>query len=258
MSTLAPSTRSSCLLEVCGLTFSYGEMKVVDDVSFSMRKGEITGLLGPNGAGKTTAIKCLCGLKTQYSGQILYEGEAFTPHKKPSQRQRLGVVPQDLALYDTLSGKENLRFFGTMADLRGNRLENAVEAALDLSGLHKRKDDLVRTYSGGMKRRLNLAVANLHNPEILILDEPTVGVDPQSRNHIFETIEAQRELGTTILYTTHYMEEAERLCDRIGIMDTGRIIKFGTQQEIVTESGVPNGDLEEAFLALTGKQLRDT
>lgn len=247
----------SRLLEVRSLTFDYDGQRAVDDVSFDIERGEIFGLLGPNGAGKTTTISCLAGLKSGYDGSFAFDDAPFTPQREAAHRARLGVVPQELALYEELSARENLAFFGTLAGLEGDTLAAAVDVALDLAGLRERADDRVKNYSGGMKRRLNLVLGGLHGPDLIILDEPTVGVDPQSRNHIFEALEALRDQGRTLLYTTHYMEEAERLCDRIAVMDEGKVVAIGTRGELAAEAGIPDADLEQVFLELTGKRLRD-
>ncbi|MEW6741805.1 MAG: ABC transporter ATP-binding protein [Planctomycetota bacterium] len=245
------------LLEVEGLSYSFNGLEAVDDVSFSIARGEIFGLLGPNGAGKTTTISCIAGLRRPHKGTMRFEGAAFTPGLDGAQRQRLGVVPQELALYDSLTGRENLEFFAATSGVARHTAKARVQAALELAGLQDRAKDRVKTYSGGMKRRLNLVIACLHEPELVILDEPTVGVDPQSRHHIFDALEALSRSGRTLLYTTHYMEEAERLCHRIAIMDAGRVIAIGTAAELAEKAGLPGKDLEQVFLSLTGKRLRD-
>jgi len=272
---------------------SYGTLVAVDGLSLSIRKGELFGLLGPNGAGKSTSVSLSVGLLTPDSGTVSIEGHGNPAD--PAVRQTIGVAPQSLALYDNLSGEENLRFFGEMYGLAGAKLEERVKWCLDFVTLSDRKADRVGGYSGGMKRRLNLAAAVVHDPELLLLDEPTVGVDPQSRNKIFESIEALHRDGRTIIYTTHYMEEAERLCDRIAIVDGGKLLALGTLNELLaTHGGAPtlivetNGQqrrvqtadplaelnrvaaqatidrfqmerptLEQVFLSLTGRSLRD-
>jgi ABC-2 type transport system ATP-binding protein len=244
-------------LEVRGLTYRYDGKTAVDGVDFDVRQGEILGLLGPNGAGKTTTISCLAGLRRPVSGAMRLHGEPFRPADDAAQRARLGVVPQELALYGNLSGRENLRFFARMSGVAADHLDAAVDGALALAGLAERGDDLVRKYSGGMKRRLNLVCGTLHAPRLLILDEPTVGVDPQSRAHIFDALETLSAGGHTLLYTTHYMEEAERLCDRIAVMDEGRVVAVGTVEELARTANAPGCNLEQVFLALTGKRLRD-
>lgn len=210
------------MLRVEDLHKRFGETIAVADVSFEVGEREIVGLLGPNGAGKTTTVSMVCGLVTPDAGQVLLDGQPIRGDTDPVKRT-LGLVPQELALYEELSALENLRFFGALYGLDRAELAAAIASALELVGLSDRAADAVKTYSGGMKRRLNLAAALLHDPKVLILDEPTVGVDPQSRNAIFENLEQLRERGKSLIYTTHYMEEAERLCDRIVILDRGRV-----------------------------------
>lgn len=225
------------ILEAHNLVKKYGSLPAVDDVSFSIEEGEVFGLLGPNGAGKSTTISMLTGLFPPDSGDVRILGmDAVTEPEKV--KHLIGVVPQELALYPSLSGMENLRFFGEMYGLGGKRLTERVNSVLSIVAMADRAKDLVRTYSGGMKRRLNLAVGLINNPRVLFLDEPTVGVDPQSRNHIFESVERlNREQGVSILYTTHYMEEAERLCQRIAIIDHGKIIALDTPRNLIAILG---------------------
>ena len=272
---------------------SFGTIVAVDGLSLSVRKGEVLGLLGPNGAGKSTSVSLAVGLLVPESGTVTIEGHGNPA--APEVRQAIGVAPQALAVYDLLTGEENLRFFGEVYGLAGARLDERVKWCLDFVGLADRKGDRAGGYSGGMKRRLNLAAAVLHEPELLLLDEPTVGVDPQSRIRIFESIEALHRDGRTIIYTTHYMEEAERLCDRIAIVDAGKLLALGTLAELIAAHGGPptlvvttNGSaqrlqtpdplttlnaiaassridafqmerptLEQVFLRLTGRSLRD-
>ncbi len=245
------------LLEVDGLRYAYGERLAVQGVSFEVAPGEVFGLLGPNGAGKTTTILCLAGVFRRWEGEIRWEGEPFRPAERVGDRARLGWVPQELALYEGLSGRENLEFFGRLQGLRGTALAEAVDRALGLAGLADRARDRVRSWSGGMKRRLNIAIGDLHRPGLLLCDEPTVGVDPQSRNHIFDRLQTLKNEGRALLYTTHYMEEAQRLCDRVGIIHEGRIIACGTARELAAAAGDPDADLEQVFLHLTGRHLRD-
>jgi ABC-2 type transport system ATP-binding protein len=186
-----------------------------------------------------------------------FADQPFTPADRLADRQRLGVVPQELALYDDLTGRENLEFFAELNGLNGSRRIEGVEKALQLAGLTERAGDRVKRYSGGMKRRLNLAAGDLHQPELLLLDEPTAGVDPQSRNHIFDSLIELRKSGRTLLYTTHYMEEAQRLCDRVAIMHEGAIVAVGTPAELAEKAGTPGANLENVFLELTGRSLRD-
>lgn len=245
-------------LDVTHLRKSYGSTHAVRDVSFSLRSGELVGLLGPNGAGKTTTVSMIAGLTTPDAGRVLIDGVALNGDADPRKR-RLGLVPQDLALYEELSALDNLRFFGALYDLQRGALSSAIAAALALVGLTGREHDRVKSYSGGMKRRLNLAASLLHDPEILLLDEPTVGVDPQSRNAIFDNIESLKRRGKAVLYTTHYMEEAERLADRIVVIDEGQVVADDTLAGL--KARVPSTDgpvtLESVFLAMTGRRLRD-
>jgi len=213
------------MLKATGLVKKFGDHTAVDGVDLAIPKGSCFGLLGPNGAGKTTTISMLVGVLKPDAGSVAMEGGGDF-------KTKIGFVPQELALYDELTADENLRFFGLLYGLTGDALRTRIDAALSVANLKDRAKDKVSEYSGGMKRRLNIAVALLHDPELLILDEPTVGVDPQSRNAIFEALEALRANGKTLLYTTHYMEEVERLCDRIAIMDHGKIVAEGTLSEL--------------------------
>lgn len=215
------------MLEVNHLQKRYGSLLAVDGVSFKVGVSETLGLLGPNGAGKTTIVSMIAGLLTPDRGEVLIDGQPLGGDTDPAKR-RLGLVPQDLALYEELSAYDNLRFFGALYDLKGQPLDQAIAAVLEMVNLIDRARDKVKNFSGGMKRRLNLAAALLHDPQILLLDEPTVGVDPQSRHAIFENLETLKNRGKTLLYTTHYMEEAERLCDRIVIIDHGKVIADDT------------------------------
>ena len=222
------------LIQAQSLKKSYGTIQAVDDLSFEIRPGETFGLIGPNGAGKSTTIAMLIGLIQPDQGSVSVAGSSPTT---PATRQKIGVAPQALSLYEELSAKENLSFFAKLYGLAGARLSERVTWALEFAGLSDRANHRVSTYSGGMKRRLNIAVALVHDPKILLLDEPTVGVDPQSRNHIFESIERLGEGGMTILYTTHYMEEAERLCDRVAIVDKGRLLALDTVASLIRQHG---------------------
>jgi linearmycin/streptolysin S transport system ATP-binding protein len=256
-----PAVRSYvCMLDIRNLRKSYGSVVAVDDVSFSVRPGELVGLLGPNGAGKTTTVSIISGVVTPDHGEVLIAGEPLRGDTDLKKR-RLGLVPQDLALYDELSARANLRFFGGLYSLSGRALDDAIDAVLALVGLADRAGDLLRTFSGGMKRRLNLAAGLLHDPDILLLDEPTVGVDPQSRNAIFDNLELLKKRGKALLYTTHYMEEAERLADRVVIIDHGRVIAQdtvgGMQARVPAVAGGGRASLEAVFLTLTGRSLRD-
>jgi len=217
------------MLEVKQLTKKYGKLIAVTGVSFRADRGETIGLLGPNGAGKTTTVSIIAGLLSPDSGEVLIEGKQVKSDTDPV-KLKIGLVPQDMALYDKLSARDNLIFFAALYSLAGAKAKQALDDVLNLVGLSDRAGDKVETFSGGMKRRLNLAAALLHDPQILLLDEPTVGVDPQSRNAIFENLEALKKRGKTLIYTTHYMEEAERLCDRIVIIDHGKMIANDTLQ----------------------------
>jgi len=226
------------VIEARGLRKSFGAIVAVDGVSFALRRGETFGLLGPNGAGKTTTIMLLVGALAPDEGSVVVDGAADPT--RPGVRRAIGVAPQSLSLYGELTGEENLAFFGKLYGLDGSVLRERVDRGLELSGLEARRKDRVGTYSGGMQRRLNLACALVHDPPLLLLDEPTVGVDPQSRNHIFDSIEALRRDGRTILYTTHYMEEAQRLCDRVAIMDHGRILAIDRVERLIEQHGGPS------------------
>ena len=247
------------MLEVRGVRKTFGDLVAVHDVSFALNAGEVVGLLGPNGAGKTTTVAMIAGLIVPTAGEVLVAGAPLSGDTDPKKR-RIGLVPQDLALYEELSAVANLRFFGALYDLTPSALERAIESSLALVGLADRARDKVSTFSGGMKRRLNLAASLLHDPDILLLDEPTVGVDPQSRNAIFTNLETLKARGKALLYTTHYMEEVERLADRIVVMDHGKVIAedtlSGLQSRVATVGG-GKATLESVFLTLTGRSLRD-
>jgi ABC-2 type transport system ATP-binding protein len=219
------------LIRVENLTKKYGANTAVDKISFTIEKGELFGLLGPNGAGKSTTISMLSGLLKPTEGSIFIEGEETSVNLLKA-KKAIGLVPQDIALYPTLTARENLVFWGRMYDLSGKLLKERIDGVLNIVGLEDRKNEAIKNYSGGMKRRINIAAALLHKPEILIMDEPTVGVDPQSRNHILETVKKLNSEGITIIYTSHYMEEVEFLCTRIGIIDHGRIIAMGDKEDL--------------------------
>ena len=257
-------TSGSCrriapMLRVQNLRKRFGSTTAVDGVSFSVDRGQLVGLLGPNGAGKTTTVSMITGLVSPDDGQVLIDGSPIRGDTD-ARKRRVGLVPQDLGLYEELSARENLRFFGALYDLSGRVLDDAMERVLTLVGLADRAKARVATFSGGMKRRLNLAAGLLHDPEILLLDEPTVGVDPQSRNAIFANLEELRARGKALLYTTHYMEEVERLADRVVIIDHGRVVADDTLDVLrapVTPGSEEPASLESVFLALTGRGLRD-
>ncbi|HMH52943.1 MAG TPA: ABC transporter ATP-binding protein [Candidatus Acidoferrum sp.] len=234
---------------------TFGRIAAVDGVSLKLAPGELLGLLGPNGAGKSTTVALLAGLLRPDRGEVLVDDHRLVGDADPVKR-RIGLVPQEVALYDELTARDNLRFFGGLYGFRGAVLERVIASGLELVGLADRARDRVATYSGGMKRRLNLAAGLLHDPDILLLDEPTVGVDPQSRHAIFENLQALKRRGKAILYTTHYMEEAERLSDRIVVMDHGQVIAADTLAGLQRDHPGAR-DLEGVFLALTGRMLRD-
>jgi ABC-2 type transport system ATP-binding protein len=219
------------MIEVEQLRKQYGELTAVDGVSFTARPGEIFGLLGPNGAGKTTTIGCISGLLQPTAGRVRVMGHDVV-RDGTAARQALGVVPQEIALYEDLSAVENLKYWGGAQGLRNPLLGERIRQVLELTGLEDRGADQVKRFSGGMKRRLNFACGIVHQPQVLLLDEPTVGVDPQSRVRLLELVRAQARAGACVLYTTHYMEEAETLCDRLAIVDRGKVIAAGTLAEL--------------------------
>ena len=221
------------MLQIQNLSKRYGAITALDGVSLAVGRGEFFGLLGPNGAGKSTLMSLVAGLRRPDAGTLTLDGHSLDASGAEA-RAALGFVPQSLALYDTLSAEQNLRIFGELAGLRGALLRERIDEALEAVQLADRRRDIVRTFSGGMQRRLNLVAALLHRPRLLLCDEPTVGVDPQSRNAIFEFLERRAREGLTIIYSTHYMEEATRLCSRIGIIDHGKILALGTLDELLT------------------------
>jgi ABC-2 type transport system ATP-binding protein len=224
------------VLEAHGLRKRFGDLLAVDDVALTIASGETVGLLGPNGAGKTTTISIMCGLLAADAGEVRVGGQRMHP-RATDPRRMLGYVPQDLAVYPDLTARENLRFFGRLQRLDRHLLAARIDEVLDVTGLEERADDRVEDFSGGMKRRLNIGIGLLHRPTLLVLDEPTVGVDPQSRNAILDSIEELAGSGLAVLYTTHYMEEAQRLCDRIAIMDQGRVVAEGRRRELIATVG---------------------
>jgi len=223
-------------IEIKNLNKSFGDLKAVQDVSFHVQTGEVLGLLGPNGAGKSTTISMLSGLLNPTNGDATIMGHSVT--KEPAAaKASLGVVPQDIALYPDLSARENLLFWGKMYGLRGPALQSRVDEVLSIIGLADRQKDKVGKFSGGMKRRVNIGAALLHKPAVIIMDEPTVGIDPQSRRHILDNVKELNQQGMTVLYTTHYMEEAAELSHHIAIMDQGKLIAYGTYNELITLVG---------------------
>ncbi len=246
------------VLECHELRRRFGDLVAVDDVGFSIDPGETYGLLGPNGAGKTTTISMIAGLLEPDAGQVAVAGQPMTTRTVQA-KSAIGYVPQELAIYPDLSGRENLVFFARLYGMSRAQAKSRAAEVLDLIGLADRAKDATKTYSGGMKRRLNIGLGLLNHPKLMILDEPTVGVDPQSRNAILESVAGMSGEGLAVLYTTHYMEEAERLCDRVGIIDHGRLIAEGTRRDLVGMVGeldrvalVASGDLTGAAGALAG------
>jgi len=281
------------MLRLSEVRKSFGSITAVDGLSLSIGRGEVFGLLGPNGAGKSTTIGMSVGLVKPDGGRVEVEG--LGSPSEPAVRRRIGVAPQAIALYDDLSALENMQFFGRLQGLRGRALRARAAELMEMVGLTDRARDRVRGYSGGMKRRLNLAVSLVNDPPLVMLDEPTAGVDPQSRNALFDLVLRMRSAGKTVVYTTHYMEEAQRLCDRVGIIDQGRLLALGTVGELLASHGgmsmvvvrraegesrvetadpvaeltramaaggvlgveVERPSLESVFLSLTGRSLRD-
>jgi ABC-2 type transport system ATP-binding protein len=227
---------SEPILVAQDLKKSFGDFQAVKGVSLEVARGEVFGLLGPNGAGKTTTISMLIGLLEPTGGQIAVDGLDLKTHTNEV-KAKMGFVPQEMALYMTLSARQNLMFFGRIYGLKGKELRQRVDEVLEMIGLTERADDVVEKYSGGMKRRVNIGAGLLHKPEILFLDEPTVGVDPQSRNAIFESVEALNRAGMSVIYTTHYMEEAQRLCHRVAIVDEGKLIALDTPTALIRSLG---------------------
>lgn len=281
------------MLKFNRLQKSFGSITAVDGLTLEIHAGEVFGLLGPNGAGKTTTVNMAIGLLSPDAGSIEVDGHGSP--SDPSVRRKIGVAPQALAIYQELTGQENITFFGRLQGMSGRQLRDRVSWSLEFVGLTERRKDRAKTYSGGMQRRLNLAIALVHDPLLLLLDEPTVGVDPQSRNSIFEKIEELRQSGRTIVYTTHYMEEAQRLCDRVAVMDHGKLLALDSIDKLIEAHGgksivraktaegetsvetddpvaelrrlqklgtlenfrVDRPNLEQVFLNLTGRHLRD-
>lgn len=238
-------------LEVAHVERRFGRLVALADLNLEVRGGETLGLLGPNGAGKTTLLTLLVGADAPDSGRITLDGRDVG---RDETRARIGIAPQDVALYGSLTARENLAFAGRLYGLSGRRLRERIDYALGVAALSERADDRVGVFSGGMQRRLNLACAIVHEPSVVLLDEPTAGVDPQSRNHIFEALERLSAEGVTIVYSTHYMEEAERLCDRIAILDHGRLLALGTLGELTERHG-SGYTLEVAFESHVPKDL---
>jgi ABC-2 type transport system ATP-binding protein len=246
------------ILRTKDLTKKYDNRIVVDNLNLEIRKGEIFGLLGPNGAGKSTTMNMICNIVRPTLGSVEFMGKDM---KKNSREllKRLGFIPQDLAIHNKLKAWENVELFTSLYGIKGETLKKAVDESLDYVGLLEKRNEYAGKFSGGMKRRLNIACAIGHHPELLIFDEPTVGIDPQSRNFILDKIKESNKKGATVIYTSHYMEEVEAICTRIAIMDNGKIIAQGTSEELkkLVVDDVSSITLEEVFLTLTGKKLRD-
>jgi ABC-2 type transport system ATP-binding protein len=245
------------VLEIRNVKKSYGDKLVVDNVSFTVKEGDILGFLGPNGAGKSTTISIITSITSMDGGEILFRGKN-TKKGEREFKSELGVVPQDLAFYEDLNAYDNVKFFCSLYHCKGKDLKDRTKKALEFVGLWDRRKEMPRKFSGGMKRRLNIACSIAHLPKILIMDEPTVGIDPQSRNHIMEAIKTLNKNGTTIIFVSHYMEEIDNLCNRVVIMDHGKILEDMGKEEIRTKYEAEDlGTMEEIFLHLTGTELRD-
>jgi ABC-2 type transport system ATP-binding protein len=239
------------VIEIQGIVKKYGKKTALDNISFNVNKKSCFGLLGPNGAGKSTIMKILAGIIDFESGNLkVLKEDVSKASASPGLeiRRRIGYVPQEITIYDKLSAYNNLRFFGELYGVKGRELNNRIEEVLELVGLKDRAKDLVHIFSGGMKRRINIAAALLHKPELLILDEPTVGVDPQSRNHIFNIIKSLKAEGVTTIYSTHYMEEVEALCDDIAIIDNGKVLAQGQLSELIDKYGTNNIYVESSSI----------
>lgn len=242
------------LIQIDGLRKTYDALLAVDGVSFDVRDGEVFGLLGPNGAGKTTTINMICGVLQPDGGRVLVDGRDIWLEPKRV-KQDLGVVPQEISVYEDLTARDNLSFWGSLYGLKGSELSTRIDESLSRLGLAERAGHKVSTFSGGMKRRLNLCMGLIHRPRFLLLDEPTVGIDPQARLNILEVIREVAEAGTTVLYTTHYMDEAEELCDRIAIIDHGRILASGTLDDLTRTAG--EAEVLKLGGDFSGKTARD-
>ena len=242
------------LIQIDGLRKTYDTLVAVDNVSFEVRDGEVFGLLGPKGAGKTTTINMICGVLQPDGGSVLVDGRDIWTEPKRVKKD-LGVVPQEISVYEDLTARDNLSFWGSLYGLAGSELSSRIDESLGRLGLAERAGDKVRTFSGGMKRRLNLCMGLIHRPRFLLLDEPTVGIDPQARLNILDVIREVAEAGTTVLYTTHYMDEAEQLCDRIAIIDHGRILASGTLDDLTRTAG--EAEVLKLGGDFSGKAARD-
>lgn len=248
----------SIILKTNDLTKKYGNKIVVDNLNIEIEKGEIFGLLGPNGAGKSTTMNMICDIIEPTLGSVEFMGKDFKKNRKEL-IDKLGYIPQDLAIHGNLKAWENVELFTSLYGIKGAELKKRIDESLEYVGLIEKRNDYAKTFSGGMKRRLNIACAIGHHPELLIFDEPTVGIDPQSRNFILDKIKESNKNGATVIYTSHYMEEVEAICTRIAIMDNGKLIAIGTSEELkkMVVEDTESITLEEVFLTLTGKKLRD-
>ena len=246
------------ILRTKDLTKKYDNRVVVDNLNLEIKRGEVFGLLGPNGAGKSTTMNMICDIVKPTLGSVEFMGKDFRKNRKELVK-KLGYIPQDLAIHGNLKAWENVELFTSLYGVKGAELKTAIDESLEYVGLSERRNDYAKSFSGGMKRRLNIACAIGHHPELLIFDEPTVGIDPQSRNFILSKIKESNQKGATVIYTSHYMEEVEAICTRIAIMDNGKIIACGTSQELkkLVTKDAEDISLEEVFLTLTGKKLRD-
>lgn len=249
---------SDIILSTKDLTKKYHNKVVVDNLNLEIKKGEIFGLLGPNGAGKSTTMNMICSIVKPTAGSIEFLGK--NPWKQKREViHKLGYIPQDLAIHGNLKAWENVELFTSLYGIKGEELKRTIDESLEYVGLLEKRNEFAKNFSGGMKRRLNIACAIGHQPDLLIFDEPTVGIDPQSRNFILEKIKESNQKGATVIYTSHYMEEVEAICTRIAIMDNGKVIACGTSEELkkLVTNGSEDITLEEVFLTLTGKSLRD-
>ena len=246
------------ILRTKDLTKKYGSKVVVDNLNLEIEEGEIFGLLGPNGAGKSTTMNMICDIVTPTLGSVEFMGKDLKKNQKEL-LVYLGYIPQDLAIHGSLKAWENVELFTSLYGIKGKQLKERIDESLEYVGLAEKRNDFAKTFSGGMKRRLNIACAIGHHPKLLIFDEPTVGIDPQSRNFILEKIKESNRNGATVIYTSHYMEEVEAICSRIAIMDNGKVIATGTSEELkkMVVEDTSSITLEEVFLTLTGKKLRD-
>lgn len=246
------------ILKTKDLTKKYDGRIVVDNLNLEIRKGEIFGLLGPNGAGKSTTMNMICNIVKPTLGSVEFMGENLEKNSRELMKH-IGFIPQDLAIHNKLKAWENVELFTSLYGIKGTELKKAIDESLDYVGLLERRNEYAGKFSGGMKRRLNIACAIGHHPDLLIFDEPTVGIDPQSRNFILDKIKESNRNGATVIYTSHYMEEVEAICTRIAIMDNGKIIATGTSEELkkLVVDDTSSITLEEVFLTLTGKKLRD-